>query len=111
MLQLGSLFDQGLIKAKTSSIYIQYQYARQFYTSERPLDIDPLHVGRVDGQNQVQAAWASKTIWESIKLVTGIRYTVRTADSPAGNIGEDDPSDEKDYTGTRYWIALSRPLW
>jgi hypothetical protein len=111
LLQLGSLIDQGLNKTKTSAIYVQYQYARQFYTSRRPLDVDPLHVGRVDASDQVQAAWNSKTIWNSIKLEAGIRYTVRTADSPAGNIGEDDPSDEKDYTGTRYWIALDRPLW
>ena len=109
--QFGSWIDRGLIKIKTNSVYVHYQYARQFYTSERPLDIDPLHVGRIDASSQIQVVWASKTVWNKTKLETGVRYTVRTADSPAGNIGEDDPSDEKDYTGTRYWIALDRPLW
>jgi len=70
-----------------------------------------LHVGRLDAQNQVQAVWKSKTLRRKFKIEAGIRYTVRTADSPAGNIGEDDPSDEKDYTGTRYWFTFSRPLW
>ncbi len=109
--KLGSWIDQGLIKVKTNSVYIHFKYDRQFYTSERPLDVDPLHVGRLDISNQVQFVWTSKAVWNKVKLESGVRYTVRTADSPAGNIGEDDPSDEKDYTGTRYWFAFSRPLW
>jgi len=108
---LCSWLDQGLVKIKTNQIYFQYDYARQFYTSERPLSVDPLHVGRLDESFQPRVVWSSKTVWNRISLEAGIRYTERTADAPAGVIGEDDPSEEKDYTGTRYWLSLSRPLW
>lgn len=107
---VGFWIDQGLVKAKTSQIYLQYQHIRQFYTSQRPLDVDPLHVGRLDKSNQIQALWSSKAIWNRISLEAAIRHTVRTADSPGGLVGED-PSEEKDYTGTRFWITAKRPLW
>ncbi len=107
---LGSWIDRGLVEIKTASIYAQYKHDRQFYTSKKPLDVDPLHVGRLDKSHQIQALWASQAVWNGIKLETAIRYTVRTADSPGGLVGED-PSEEKDYTGTRCWISASRPLW
>jgi len=89
---------------------VQLTYSRQFYTSQRPLYVDPLHVGRLDESKQLQVTWSSRPIFRDLSLEAGVRYTVRTADAPAGLIGEDDPSEEKDYTGTRYWIAFDVPL-
>lgn len=108
ILIFASWIDQGLIEIKTSSIYFQYDYARQFYTSERPLIVDPLHVGRLDESFQPRLVWSSKKLWHDVSLESGVRYTERTADAPAGVIGEDDPSEEKDYTGTRYWLSFNR---
>jgi hypothetical protein len=108
--QLGAWIDFGLIKLRTSSIYFQYDYARQFYTSQQPLRIDPLHVGRLDEQFQPRLVWTSKTLRFQTSLEAGIRYTRKTAKSPAGVIGENDPSEEKDYTGTRVWLQATWPL-
>jgi hypothetical protein len=107
---LGSWLDHALVKIRTSNLYFQYTYYRQFYTSTKPLHIDPLHVGRMDESRQIEVKWSSKSIWNRIRLEAGWRYTVRTAESPGGLIGED-PSEEKDYTGNRYWLSASRPLW
>ena len=107
---LAAWVDRGLVKIKTSAIYLQFKYDRQFYTSERPLEVDPLHVGRLDEAYQWQGQWSSKALWSKMTLLAALRYTVRTAESPGGYIGED-PSEEKDYTGARYWLAVSRALW
>lgn len=108
--KLGSQIDRGLVKLKTRQLYSEIAYTRQFYTSERPLDVDPLHVGRLDESRQVRLVWVSRPLWRGVSTELGWRYTVRTADAPAGLIGEDDPSEEKDYTGNRYWMALDYPL-
>ena len=57
----------------------------------------------------LERLWMSKKVWNQVSLEAAVRYTVRTADSPGGLVG-DDPSEEKDYTGTRCWLAASRPL-
>ncbi|MCK4414116.1 MAG: hypothetical protein KAY32_11275 [Candidatus Eisenbacteria sp.] len=108
--RLGAWVDQGLALVRTASCNVQITYARQFYTSERPLYVDPLHVGRLDESKQLQATWSSRQVYKDVSLKAGVRYTVRVADAPAGLIGEDDPSEEKDYTGTRYWISFAVPL-
>ncbi len=108
--RLGSWIDAGLVKLATASIYFQYDYSRQFYTSKQPLRKDPLHVGRLDEQFQPRAVWGSKPLFYKTTLEAGIRHTVKTAKSPAGIIGENDPSEEKDYTGTRVWLQATWPL-
>ncbi len=108
--RLASWLDAGLVKIATSNIYFQYDYNRQHFTSKKPLDTDPLHVGRLDEQFQPRLVWTSKSLWTAAVLEAGIRYTRKTADSPAGVIGEDDPSEEKDYTGTRVWLQSTWPL-
>jgi len=108
--QLASVLDAGLIKLATASLYFQYDYSRQFYTSEQPLNKDPLHVGRLDKQFQPRLVWGSRPLAYKTTLEAGIRYTEKTAKSPAGVIGEDDPSEEKDYTGTRVWLQATWPL-
>jgi hypothetical protein len=107
---LGSLIDQGLVSISTASLWAEVSYARQFYTSRLPLDVDPLHVGRLDETQQLRLGWDSRAIWRSVSLGAEWRHTVRTAKAPAGSIGENDPSEEKDYTGNRFTIAVSRPL-
>jgi hypothetical protein len=107
---LGAWIDYGLVKLSTATIYFQYDYARQFYTSKQPLRIDPLHVGRLDEQFQPRLVWTSKPLMYRTMLEAGIRHTIKTAESPAGVIGEDDPSEEKDYTGTRVWLQATWPL-
>ena len=107
----GSWIDRGLVALRTWSFYLQHSYARQFYASQRPLYVDPLHVGRLDQQRQWQIAWYSRPLFRKASLELGGRFTVRRADSPAGVVGEDDPSEEKDYTGNRYWIAIDSPIW
>jgi hypothetical protein len=107
---LGSQIDRALVGVRTSSIYVELGHNRQFYTSQKPLHIDPLHVGRMDELWQIRAVWNSKPVWRKLSLVAGIRHTVRTADAPAGLIGEDDPSEEKDYIGNRYWVTVKYPL-
>ncbi len=106
--RFASYLDQALVAIKTKYVYVQYDYQRRFYTSERPLELDPLHVGRTDIQNQPRLVWASEEIWNGIELDAGVRYTSRSSDAPATVIGEDDPSEEKAYTATRYWLGFTR---
>ncbi len=108
---LASWIDRGLILLKTDNIYFQYDYYRRFYTSKRTLADDPLHVGRFDQQFQPRVVWTSDPLWNRMSLEAGWRYTDKRAKSPAGDIGEDDPSEEKDYIGTRVWLQATRPLW
>lgn len=108
ILKLASYLDQALVAIKTDDIYVQYDYQRRFYTSERPLEADPLHVGRQDIQNQPRLVWSSQELWNEIELEAGVRYTDRSTDAPATVIGEDDPSEEKAYTATRYWLGFTR---
>jgi hypothetical protein len=106
----GALLDRALVAAHTSGCEVQLSYARQFYTSAKPLSVDPLHVGRLDQSKQIQIVWNSRPVYKRISVEAGWRYTVRTAEAPAGLIGEDDPSEEKDFTGARYWLAMAVPL-
>lgn len=106
----GALADRGLTMLRTASCEVQLSYTRQFYTSTKPLFVDPLHVGRLDESRQIQLVWNSRPVYKRLSLEAGWRYTERTAKAPAGQIGEDDPSEEKDYTGARYWIAVAVPL-
>jgi hypothetical protein len=107
-LKLASYVDQGLIAIRTKTIYFQYDYQRRFNTSQRPLYLDPLHVGRKDVQYQPRLVWSSDAVWRGVSLSAGIRYTDRQASAPATVIGQDDPSEEKDFTGTRYWLSFTR---
>lgn len=108
--RVAGWIDAGLVKIATANIYFQYDYNRQHFTSEKPLFTDPLHVGRLDQQFQPRLVWTSKALATQAVLEAGIRYTRKTAESPAGVIGEDDPSEEKDYTGTRVWLQSTWPL-
>lgn len=110
-LQALSLIDQGLVKLKTDQVVLRLNYDRRFYTSERPLYVDPLHAGRMDTKEQVTFEWHSRALYQGVSLELGARYTDRSASGPAVLIGEDDPSEEKDYIGTRYWVAFSRDLY
>ena len=110
LLQRGAAqADRGLIAARTSSFTVMLDYQRQFYTSELPLAVDPLHVGRMDQTKQIQVTWASRPVWRRVTLEAGWRYTVRSANGAGSLIGED-PSEEKDYTGSRYWLGIATPL-
>jgi len=106
----GGWIDAGLAKVRTAGLDLDLSYQRQFYTSPLPLDIDPIHVGRLDETRQIELTWTSRPVYRQVSLEAGWRFTERTADAPAGLIGEEDPSEEKDYTGSRYWIAFSTPL-
>ena len=106
----GALIDRGLVRAKTAGLDLEFTYSRQFYTSTLPLYLDATHVGRLDETRQVEITWSSQPIYRKASLEAGWRFTERTADAPAGLIGEDDPSEEKDYTGGRFWVAVSTPL-
>ncbi|MBM3316388.1 MAG: hypothetical protein FJY75_00910 [Candidatus Eisenbacteria bacterium] len=106
---VGAFIERALAAARTSSCEAQLTYSRQFYTSTRPLFVDPLHVGRFDESRQIQLGWNSRPVYKRMTLSAGLRYTERTAKAPAGLIGENDPSEEKDYTGARYWIAVALP--
>ncbi len=106
----ASLLDRGLVYARTAGLEVEFTYTRQFYTSQLPLYIDATHVGRLDQSYQIEIIWSSQPLYRKTTLEAGFRFTERTADAPAGLIGEDDPSEEKDYTGSRYWIAFSTPL-
>jgi len=106
----ASLLDRGLVSARTAGLDVEFTYSRQFYTSQLPLYIDATHVGRLDQSYQIEIIWSSQPLYHKTTLEAGFRFTERTADAPAGLIGEDDPSEEKDYTGSRYWIAFSTPL-
>ena len=107
----GAWIDRGLMAAHTATFEVQLSYARQFYTSTKPLYVDPGHVGRLDQSKQIQIGWSSTPVYKQASLDVGARYTVRTAKAPAGLIGENDPSEEKDFTGARYWIAINLPMW
>lgn len=110
LLQRGAAqADRGLIAARTASFTVMLDYQRQFYTSTLPLAVDPLHVGRLDQTKQIQVAWASRPVWRKVTLEAGWRYTVRSANGAGSLIGED-PSEEKDYTGSRYWLGIATPL-
>ncbi len=100
---------RGWIGTRTAAVSLQLDYSRQFYTSQKPLYIDPGHVGRLDEAVQFQATWSSRPVWKQVTLEVGLRRTVRTAEGPGALIGED-PSEEKDYTGNRYWISMETPL-
>jgi hypothetical protein len=101
--------DRGLIRASTASLTLMLDYQRQFYTSQLPLSVDALHVGRLDQTKQIQLTWASRPVWRSVTLEAGWRYTRRSANGAGSLIGED-PSEEKDYTGSRYWLGIATPL-
>lgn len=105
----GGWIDRGLVGARTASLTVTLDYQRQFYTSKLSLDVDPLHVGRMDQSRQIQVIWASRPVWRKVSLETGWRYTKRTAQGAGSLIGQD-PSEEKDYTGSRYWLGISTPL-
>jgi hypothetical protein len=107
----GAWIDRGLMAAHTAACEVQFAYGRQFYTSKKPLHVDPGHVGRLDQSKQVQIGWSSTPVYKQASFEAGARYTVRTAKAPAGLIGENDPSEEKDFTGTRYWVAVNLPMW
>jgi hypothetical protein len=110
LLQRGaSQLDRGLVLAWTAFLTVAFDYQRQFYTSELPLAIDALHVGRLDQTKQIQITWASRPLVRRATLEAGWRYTVRTAEGAGSLIGED-PSEEKDYTGSRYWLGIAVPL-
>jgi hypothetical protein len=108
--RLASWVDRGLAGVRTASLTVQCDYQRQFYTSQLPLDIDALHVGRLDETRQIQIVWTSRPVaWRTISLEAGWRYTQRTARGAGSLVGED-PSEEKDYTGSRYWLGMTTPL-
>lgn len=107
---VGAQIDRRLVAISTAGIFAEVSYARQFYTSQLPLHLDPLHVGRLDETKQLRLGWDSRPLYHNVSLGLEWRYTVRTADAPAGLIGEDDPSEEKDYTGNRFTLTLSYPL-
>lgn len=110
LLQRGAAqVDRGLIAARTSAFTVMLDYQRQFYTSPLPLAVDPLHVGRLDQTKQIQVTWASRPVWRRVTLEAGWRYTRRSANGAGSLIGED-PSEEKDYTGSRYWLGIATPL-
>ena len=106
----GGWIDTGLVLVRTAGVDLDLGYQRQFYTSKFPLYIDPGHVGRLDQVRQIAITWTSRPVYRAVSLEAGWRFTTRAAEAPAGLIGEDDPSEEKDYTGSRYWIAFSTPL-
>ncbi len=91
---------------KTRSLDLDISFSRKFFVSQKRLEDDPYHVGRMDEQVRTQLSWTSRHVWRRVDLELGWQHTQRVTDSPwQGDIAED-----KDYTGNRFWMSLTQPL-
>lgn len=91
-----------------NSVEVMAQYQAYFFTSQQhPLD-DPYHVGRKDEIRTLETTVGTKSVWRSVTLEVGYRFSERDSSLP-GRAGED-VGEEKDYTDNRAWIGLSTPF-
>lgn len=98
---------KGLLRVNQASLSFGHQIF--FFTSEKPLHDDPLHVGRKDKVYRVEAAWSTRPVVGPASLEGGYRYTERTSTAPEVAAGED-IGEEKDYTDNRFWIGFEIPF-
>ncbi len=85
------------------------QYQAYYFTSEKPLDEDPTHVGRKDQVYRFGIEGDTDPLLGPVSFYAGYLYTERTSTSPSGAVGED-IGEEKDYTDNRSWIGATYPL-
>jgi hypothetical protein len=104
-------FDLGLKKTLLRVNQLSLSGAHQifFFTSEKLLLDDPLHVGRKDKVYRVEGTWATLPVAGPVSLEGGYRYTKRTSTAPEVAVGED-IGEEKDYTDNRWWIGFEIPF-
>ena len=88
-----------------SSVTISGAYQAYYFTSEQPPEVDRYHVGRKDEIFRWEVTWQTRTLWRSMALEGGYRYTVRDSSAP-WETGEGESIDEdKDYTDDRVWFG------
>lgn len=81
------------------------QYQVYWFTSAKELLDDPYHVGRIDRMKMIQLTF-DRTLPGDVDMEIGVRYTVRTVESP----WEGDIAEDKDFNQRRYWIGLTYKL-
>jgi hypothetical protein len=85
------------------SAQLGLEYFNYFFTSEKPLHLDPFHTGRKDTFYRVEIGVETAEVWRNMSLLAGYRFTERTTSSPwTGDIAED-----KDYRNHRVWTGLT----
>ena len=91
--------------AVLDEISVRVRYEVSWFTSQKSLEDDPYHVGRIDRVWQFQLAW-DKELPNGVDMQVGWKYARRRVESPwDGDIHED-----KDYDQRRYWIGLTYKL-
>jgi hypothetical protein len=85
------------------------EYQAHFFTSEKSLVDDPMHVGRKDEVNRIELGFTTLPVAGDATLEGGYRYVRRTSSAPAVAAGED-IGEEKDYTDFRTWFGFVIPF-
>ena len=83
-----------------------FDYSLSWYTSDKSIWDDPLHVGRKDTQWAYQITLSYPFVGKTT-MELAYKYSTRSVESPYPGefIG-----DEKDYTANRMWIGFESPF-
>jgi len=105
MAQLDVGWRPDWAAAVLDEVSVRVRYEVSWFTSQKELEEDPYHVGRIDRVWQFQFAW-DKELPNGVDMQVGWKYARRRVESPwDGDIHED-----KDYDQRRYWIGLTYKL-
>lgn len=105
MVQLDVGWRPEWAEAVLDEFSVRVRYEVSWFTSQKSLEEDPYHVGRIDRVWQYQVAW-DKELPNGVDMQIGWKYAKRRVESPwDGDIHED-----KDYDQRRYWIGLTYKL-
>jgi len=105
MAQLDVGWRPDWAAAVLDEISVRVRYEVSWFTSQKSLEDDPYHVGRIDRVWQFQLAW-DKELPNGVDMQVGWKYARRRVESPwDGDIHED-----KDFDQRRYWIGLTYKL-
>jgi hypothetical protein len=100
-------FKRGLLRVNQLSLSLGHQI--YFFTSQKPLADDPLHVGREDKVYRLEVTCSTSPVIGPVSLEGGYRFTERTSTAPEVTAGED-IGEEKDYTDNRSWVGFEIPF-
>ncbi len=92
--------------AFVSGVGLMGQYQAYYFTTNRSVLDDPLHVGRKDEVYVGELTVDTSPLYRSIALQLGYRYSQRVSTLP-GHLDPSIEDEEKDYKDNRTWLGAT----
>jgi len=103
--QLDVDWSPGWAEPVFDSVGIMGRHQVAWFTSEKSVEADPYHAGRIDRVYQAALTFDRK-LSNGMNVQVGMQYALRRVESP----WDGDISEDKNYDQRRYWIGLTYKL-